>query len=302
LKIYTESGQVPTYWTKGDSVQLIPTDETSSKMICCVLVVLSLSCRNFPTSSNSQTRTFDAECHLLLNIRLEEGVVVLVRRTTRGLEAVHVVAPPGTSRPPGKALPDISVGLHKVKHVLDSSFASLVGTTSKLADHADLLVVTEPLGSSLETLNTDCCRNTVRRGTGAVRVQVLVHLVDDLVLRVSQCLHVVIDVGPRPGAGPLVALNEDVLSGACSANTVDGGLVEVENESLVHGVVLVVSVEHDAAVALELSSKVLPPGLKVRCGSDNLVEVTTVVVRVEKNSGSLAGDVVDDGGEVFDVR
>lgn len=105
--------------------------------------------------STSQTRQ-------LLDISLEKGVVVLVRRATGRLEAVHVVTPPRTSRPPGEALPDISVGLHKVKHVLDSSLAGLVGTTSKLSDHADLLVGTEPLGSSLETLDTDGGRNTVR--------------------------------------------------------------------------------------------------------------------------------------------
>lgn len=127
------------------------------------------------------------------------------------------------------------------------------------------------------------------------------HLVDELVLGVSQSLHVVVDVGPRPGAGPLVAFDKDVLSGTGSADTVDGGLVEVKNEGLVHGVVLVVGIEHDAAVALEQSSKVLPPGLEVRGGGDDLVKEAAIVVGVKKNSRSLASDVVDNGGEVLDV-
>ena len=127
------------------------------------------------------------------------------------------------------------------------------------------------------------------------------HLVDELVLWVGKSLHVVVYVGPGPCAGPLVAFDKDVLCGAGSSDTVDGGLVEIENEGLVHGVVLVVGVEHDAAVALELGGKVLPPGLEVGGGGDDLVEVAAVVVGVEENGGALAGDVVHDGSEVLHV-
>lgn len=67
------------------------------------------------------------------------------------------------------------------------------------------------------------------------------HLVDDLVLGVGQTLHVVVVAGPGPGAGPGIALDEDVLGGGTSGtDTVDGSLVQVEDEGLIHVVVLVV--------------------------------------------------------------
>ena len=67
------------------------------------------------------------------------------------------------------------------------------------------------------------------------------HFVDDLVLWVGKCFHVVVHVDPAPGTGPLVAFDEDELGrGAGGANGVDAGLVEVKDERLVHGVVFVV--------------------------------------------------------------
>lgn len=67
------------------------------------------------------------------------------------------------------------------------------------------------------------------------------HLVHDLVLRVGEGLQVVVYVDPGPGAGPGVAFDEDVLrGGACGADAVDCGLVEVQDELLVHLVVFVV--------------------------------------------------------------
>ena len=107
------------------------------------------------------------------------------------------------------------------------------------------------------------------------------HFVHDLVKRVGESLvvlatgvigerggsthlHVVVDIGPRPSTRPLVTLNKDSLGSASSTNTVDSSLVQVQNKSLIHGVVLIVSVKDDLAVALELGSKVLPPGLEVR--------------------------------------
>jgi hypothetical protein len=117
----------------------------------------------------------------------------------------------------------------------------------------------------------------------------------------STDLHVVVDIRPRPSTGPLVTLDEDSLSSSSSANTVDSSLVQVQNKSLIHSVVLIVSIKDNLAVALELSSKVLPPGLEVRGRSDDLVKVTAVVVRVKNDVGALAGDVVHDSGEVLHV-
>jgi hypothetical protein len=68
-----------------------------------------------------------------------------------------------------------------------------------------------------------------------------VHLVDNLVLGIGQILHVVVVAGPGPGAGPGIALDEDVLGGgAGGTDTVDGGLVQVEDKGLINVMVLVV--------------------------------------------------------------
>lgn len=100
----------------------------------------------------------------------------------------------------------------------------------------------------------------------------------------------------------MVTLDEDGLGGASGANTVDGGLVQADDKGLVHGVVLVVSVKNNAVVALELGSKVLPPGLEVGGVGDDVVEVAAIVVGVQDGVGTLAGDVVDNAGEVLHVR
>lgn len=67
------------------------------------------------------------------------------------------------------------------------------------------------------------------------------HLIHKLVLRVLQVDQAGAIAGrnPSPCAGPRVALRGDVLGcGAGGADAVDGGLVEVEDELLVHVVVL----------------------------------------------------------------
>lgn len=67
------------------------------------------------------------------------------------------------------------------------------------------------------------------------------HLVDELVLGIRQTAQVVVVGSPRPGTGVGVALGEDVLGGSAGGtDTVDGGLVQVQDEGLVHVVVLVV--------------------------------------------------------------
>ena len=130
------------------------------------------------------------------------------------------------------------------------------------------------------------------------------HLVDELVLGILQ-----VDEGrgvarghPGPGAGPAVALGGDVLgSSACGTHAVDGGLVEVEDELLVHVVVFVVGVEDDEGVVFELGGDVLPPGFEAGCvGDDGAVEAA-VVVRLDHGVGAFGGDVGDLLGEVAEV-
>ncbi len=114
------------------------------------------------------------------------------------------------------------------------------------------------------------------------------HLVDDLVLRVCLGFQVVVHPGPGLTNGVRVALHEDVLR-CCArcADAVDGGLVEMKHQGLIHVVVLVVwikdvrtdfmgmivltltGVEDHLAVRFELPCNMLPPTLKVRHTRDN---------------------------------
>ncbi len=128
------------------------------------------------------------------------------------------------------------------------------------------------------------------------------HFVHDLVLRVRERREVVVGRVPRPGAGPRVALDKDVLRrGARGADAVDGGLVEVEDEGLVHVVELVVGVEDDARVGGELGGDGLPPGAEGGGVGDDVAVVAAVVVRVENSVFARVSDEVDDGREVFEV-
>jgi hypothetical protein len=98
------------------------------------------------------------------------------------------------------------VVVHVLQHVGDRSLALSVHAASKLADEADLLVVAQPLGSCYKTLGTDGGGNTKWRGARAIGVKVpvscqhsaskvdvqgalLVHLVDQFVLRVGKRSH-----------------------------------------------------------------------------------------------------------------
>ena len=79
---------------------------------------------------------------------------------------------------------------------------------------------------------------------------------------------------PCPGAGPGVALDEDVLRcGACCADTVDGGLVKAEDERVVHVVILIVGVEDDLVVGCEQLGCGCPPRFKTFNIGDDLVVV-----------------------------
>ena len=157
------------------------------------------------------------------------------------LQAVHVRSPPGTGGPPLGAHPDVAVLGHVGEHAVDGSLAVAVDAAGELADEALLVVFLQPGGGGLETLLADGAADAGLGGSGAVTVQVLVHLVDNLVLGVREGLQVVVVVGPGPGAAPGVAFDEDVLAGGASGtDSVNGSLVKVQDEGLVKVVVLVV--------------------------------------------------------------
>jgi hypothetical protein len=174
-------------------------------------------------------------------VLLEDGEVGRVSRAVTWLQAVHVRSPPGTGGPPLGAHPDVAVLGHVGEHAVDGSLAVPVDAAGELADEALLVVFLQPGGGGLETLLADGAADAGLGGSGAVTVQVLVHLVDNLVLGVREGLQVVVVVGPGPGAAPGVAFDEDVLAGGASGtDSVNGSLVKVQDEGLVKVVVLVV--------------------------------------------------------------
>lgn len=240
--------------------------------------------------------------HFLGLVRLEQRIVVLVPDSTGRLITIDVVTPPRAASPPEGAEPDVAVGLEGVEQARDGRLALVVGAARKLPDDADLAVGLEPLGRAGDALRADGARDARRRGPRAVRVEVLVHLVDDLVLRVRQGLEVVVDRRPGPGARVRVALDEDVLRGSPRGpDAVDGGLVQVQDESLVHVVVFVVGVEDDLGVALVHGGQVLPEGLEAGGVGDDVAVKPTKVVRVNDSIGSGIGDEVDRSGQVVEV-
>jgi len=133
-------------------------------------------------------------------------------------------------------------------------------------------------------------------GAGAVGVEILVHLIDEFILGILE-----VDKGgtvstgnPGPGSRPRVALRGDVLlSSASCADAVDGGLVKVEDELLVHVMELIIYVEDDEGVVFELCGDVFPPRLEaVGVGNDVFVEAA-VIVWLDHGVGALARNVVD---------
>lgn len=238
----------------------------------------------------------------LRGVGLEEAVVVGIASARRRLKAIHVVTPPGAGSPPESTLPDVRVSLEVLKETSDSSLADRVGTTGELAEDTLLSVGAEPGGGTNDALNTNLGGNAGGAGTGAVGVQVLVHLVDDLVLGVGKGNQVGVGHVPGPGARPLVTLNENVL-GSCTGgtDTVNGGLVEVEDKGLVHGVVLVVGIEDDLGVGSKLGSNILPESLEGVSIGDDLAIVAAIVVGIEDNIGTRVGNRVDNLGEVGEI-
>ena len=78
-------------------------------------------------------------------------------------------------------------------------------------------------------------------------------------------------------------------------------MVEVDDERLVHVVVLVVGIEDDFGIGgVELSDG-LPPGLEAGGVSDDGVVEAAVVVRADHSVGAFLRDVVDGLGKVGTV-
>lgn len=180
---------------------------------------------------------------------------------------------PWSSSPPEGTRPDILVLLHISEHSLDGSLALAVVAASKLSDEALLAVILKPLGSGRDTLLADGAGDASLVSAAAIAVEVLVHLVDELVLGILESSHgfAVLGGRPSPGTSPRVALSRDVLAGSTSStDTVDTSLVKVDDKGLVHVVELVVDVEDDFAVAGEFLGDVGPPSLETRGVGDDL--------------------------------
>lgn len=256
---------------------------------------------SIPALSHRHTSGSNQCCSGL--VCLEQRIVILVPGSTWWLIPIDVVTPPWATSPPERAKPDITVGLKRIEHTRDGRLALVVGASRKLPNDADLAVGLEPLGRAGDALSADSARDAGGRGPRAVRVEILVHLVDDLVLGIGQGLEVVVDRGPGPRAGVRVALDEDVLrGGACCPDAVDGGLVQVQDEGLVHVVVLIVGVEDDLGVALVHTGEVLPEGLEARGVGDDVTVEPAKVVWVNNGVGTGVGNKVDRCGVVVEVR
>lgn len=130
------------------------------------------------------------------------------------------------------------------------------------------------------------------------------HLKDELVLRVLKLDHRCGVAGgdPAPGTGPGVALRGDVLlGGACSADTVDTSLVQVDYVGLIHIMKFVINIKYNELVVLVLRGDGGPPFLEARSVGDNLAVETAVVVWLDHGVGTLRGDVVHKLGKVSGV-
>lgn len=120
-----------------------------------------------------------------------------------------------------------------------------VRAPGELSQDAELSISPKPGGSTNDTVNAYGSRDAVAARARAVRVQVLVHLVHELVVGVLEALEVVVGRVPRPSPCPRVSLGEYVLRGCAGpSNGGYGGLVEVQHQSLVHVVILIVDIEN----------------------------------------------------------
>lgn len=171
----------------------------------------------------------------------QNAEVVSITSARWRLHRSEVSTPPWAGGPPGGAEPDIAVLLHVAQHSGDGTLADRVGTTGELAQESEFAIALQPLCGSLDTLLANGCADAGVRCARTIRVEILVHLVDDLVLGVCQADQVAIHGRPCPGTTPRVSFHENVLRGGPgSSDGVNGRLVEVQNQSLVLGVEFVV--------------------------------------------------------------
>lgn len=257
------------------------------------------------------------------SIALSEGLqgvdIIRVPNTTRRLHAVHVISPPWATTPPQGANPRVGVGSHVLKHTGNSGLALLVGATGEFANDSLLPVRLQPFSRSLDALLADRGRDTILARSGSVGIEILMHLVDDLVRRVGQSGESVIagcgpenvravlkeSTGGLPSPGTAVggSLDEDGLgSGTSGTDTVDAALVQLNNElDRWHVVGLVVAVEDNIRVRRKFCGNGLPPRLKPSGVCDDLPVVSCEVVGVDNRVCSLASDVADNLFEVSEV-
>lgn len=189
-----------------------------------------------------------------------------------------------------------------VQHARDGRLAHRVGAAREFAEDAHLSMLAQPRRGTAQTLSANGGGDTRLRGSGAVGVEVLMHLIHNLVLRIRQAGEVIIRSIPVPRARPRVALHKNILTRrARRADPVNGRLVELQHERLVHVVVLVVGVEDDPVVGLEGRGEVLPEGREGDRVGDDAALVAAVVVRVEDDVLAARRDEVDGGGEVGEV-
>ena len=126
---------------------------------------------------------------LFHTIRLRQRGHKAVRRTRSRLRTVHVRSPPRTGRPPHRTLPDIRILAHVRQPTGEGLLAETVDATSKLADEAHLAIRPQPARGGRERVRQRRRVVARRRGAAEVAVEVLVHLVDELVLRVGESAH-----------------------------------------------------------------------------------------------------------------
>lgn len=214
------------------------------------------------------------------------GQNIDVSNSAWGLHGENVVTPPWAGSPPDRASPNISVVAHVIKATFQSSNTDRIVASCKLTNDALFLVCSQPGRSGNQAVCEDGAVDAGGACATTVRVEILMHLIYQLVLCVHQSAHGVairqtgsrVDGrGPCPGAAPRIAFRGDVLRVSTHrADAGDGSLVQVEDERLRHIVVFVVGVEHHEGVAFVGRCHGLPKGLESSSVSDDIVVITTV--------------------------